>query len=192
MPGSFWMRSISGLASSRSLRRWRGAGPRAGRSRRWRTPRASRRAADTSCGAASPGWACAQSWARSSAPAPRDTPGNILQLIFNCDTSTFRSVLFSEIIIIFFIYLELNLLAVRPGLGLAAGGVLDLAGEGVGHPHVGHLLGLVVPDLPWRISRYYLVRQHVSSVVTASCLVAAFIRRGGRTDTRIAYLRFTD
>ena len=93
----------------------------------------------------------------------------------------------------FFIYLELDLLAVRPGLGLAAGGVLDLAGEGVGHPHVGHLLGLVVPDLPWRISRYYLVRQHVSSVVTAwSCLVAAFIRRGGRTDTRIAYLRFTD
>ena len=187
------MRSISGLSSSRSLRRWRGAGRRAGRSRRWRTPRASRPAADTSSGAASPGSACAPSWARSSAPAPRDTPENILQLIFNCDTNIFKYVLFSEIIFIFFIYLELNLLAVRPGLGLAAGGVLDLAGEGVGHPDVGHLLGLVVPDLPWRISRYYLVWQHVSSVVTAwSCLVPGFIRRGGRTDTRIAYLRFTD
>ena len=70
---------------------------------------------------------------------------------------------FLKLLSYFFIYLELNLLAVRPGLGLAAGGVLDLAGEGVGHPHVGHLLGLVVPDLPWRISRYYLVRQHAWS-----------------------------
>ena len=38
-------------------------------------------------------------------------------------------------------------LAVRPGLALAGGGALHLAGERVGHPHVGGGLRLVVPDL---------------------------------------------
>ena len=41
-------------------------------------------------------------------------------------------------------------LAVGPGLGLAAGAVLHLAREGVRHPHVGHLLRLVIPDLGTR------------------------------------------
>ena len=43
--------------------------------------------------------------------------------------------------------LELDLLAVWPRLGLAAGGVLHLTVEGVGHPDVSHLLGLMIPDL---------------------------------------------
>ena len=43
--------------------------------------------------------------------------------------------------------LELHLLAVRPHLGLAAGGALDLAGEGVRHPRPLVVLRLVVPDL---------------------------------------------
>ena len=38
-------------------------------------------------------------------------------------------------------------LAVWPALGLAAGAVLNLAAEGVGHPHICHLLWLVVPNL---------------------------------------------
>ena len=44
-------------------------------------------------------------------------------------------------------FLELDLLAVGPRLGLATGGVLHLAVEGVGHPDVSHLLGFVIPDL---------------------------------------------
>lgn len=43
--------------------------------------------------------------------------------------------------------LELHLLAVWPGLGLAAGGALHLTAEGVRHPDVGDGLRLVVPDL---------------------------------------------
>ena len=44
-------------------------------------------------------------------------------------------------------FLKCNGLAIWSSLGLAAGAVLDLAVEGVGHPHVGHLLRLVVPNL---------------------------------------------
>ena len=38
-------------------------------------------------------------------------------------------------------------LAVWSALGLAARAVLHLAAEGVGHPHIRHLFGLVVPNL---------------------------------------------
>ena len=44
-------------------------------------------------------------------------------------------------------FLEGDRLAVRPLHRFTVGGALHLTGEGVGHPGVGHRLGLMVPHL---------------------------------------------